>query len=159
VSHHPNLRPAPPFENGNAIAVTHGAYSRLRLSEPAGDTADVVRELVPLNHDADEPTIQTFAFVLEQLRAAGEALEQARGTGRRDKLLRLSQDANGWANTALRFAKELGLTPRARAELGLDLARARAAVRFDWSRLTSAEKSTVDRLISKAETHEGTFDE
>jgi hypothetical protein len=141
-----------PVAAGNGLAVKHGAYSRLRLTEPAGEMADVMRELVPWQHDADEPTIQAFAFVLEQLRAAGEALEQAR-FGRRDTLLRLSQDANGWANTALRFAKELGLTPRARGELGLDLARigAAARTRFDRSKLTEEEARQLELLMSKAE--------
>jgi hypothetical protein len=62
-----NLEPA---SNGNSHALTHGAYARLRLSDEAGETADTLRELVPLKHDADTAAIETFAFVLEQLRAA-----------------------------------------------------------------------------------------
>src|SRR5207249_3572151 len=117
------------------------------------DTADVVRDLVPIGHDADEPTVQTFAFVLEQLRAAGKALEEASTNGRRQQLLRLSQDANGWANTALRFAKELGLTPRSRAELGLDLARVRNAVEdrdVDLEKLSNAQRRKLAELLAIA---------
>jgi hypothetical protein len=140
-----------PVEAGNALAVTHGAYSRLRLSDAAGETADVVRDLVPIGHDADEPTVQAFAFVLEQLRSAGKALEEASANGRRQQLLRLSQDANGWANTALRFAKELGLTPRSRAELGLDLARVRnASADYNLALLNDDEQSQLSRLLEKA---------
>jgi hypothetical protein len=154
VHEYPNLRPVP-AQPGNDLAVTHGAYSRLRLTEPAGETAEVLRELVPLQHDADLPTIEAFGFVLEQLRAAGRALEQASKSGRRDTLIRLSQDAQGWANVALRFAKELGMTPAARAGLGLDLARASAVARttsrFDPSRLTDEERRQLELLMSKAE--------
>jgi hypothetical protein len=153
LSDHPNLRPVP-FERGNDLALKHGAYSRLRLTEPAGETADVVRELVPIANDADEPMIQAFGYVLEQLRAAGKALEQASENGRRDKLLRLSQDAQGWANVALRFAQALGLTPVARAGLGLDLARMGAAARttrFDPQQLTDEERRQLEHLMSKAQ--------
>jgi hypothetical protein len=148
------LKPAPPFEAGNDSAVKHGAYARLRLTEPAGETAEVLRELVPLQHDADLPTIEAFGFVLEQLRAAGKALEQASEKGQRDTLIRLSQDAQGWANTALRYAKELGLTPVARAGLGLDLARIGAAARttrFDPQQLTDEERRQLELLMSKAQ--------
>jgi hypothetical protein len=146
-----NLRPAPPFQPSNDLAVTHGAYSRLRLSDAAGATADVVRDLVPLNHPADESTIQAYAVVLEQLRAAAHALESA--DGRRDRLLRLSQDAQGWANVALRYGRELGLTPRSRAELGLDLARVfRANERdLDLDRLSEAQRTTLAELLAIAE--------
>jgi len=64
-------------ENGNSRGLTHGAYARLRLSVAAGETADTLRELVPLKHDADTAAIETVAFVLEQLRAAGKALKDA----------------------------------------------------------------------------------
>jgi hypothetical protein len=145
-----NLQPAPPFEPGNGLAVTHGSYSRLRLSEEAGETAAVVRELVPVGHVADTPTIEAFA--VEQLRRAAAALEQASENGQRAKLLRLSQDAQGWANVALRYARELGLSPRSRSELGLALARTAAATRstYDMRRLTSEEALELDRLLRKA---------
>lgn len=142
-----NLTPSAPVM---PWAVTHSAYSRLRLTEPAGETAAILAELVPLQHDADLPTIEAFAFVLEQLRAAGIAVEQASANGRRDKLLRLSQDAQGSANVALRYARELGLTPRSRAELGVDLARVRsAAARFDPTRLSDDERRQLETLLDK----------
>jgi hypothetical protein len=138
---HPNLQPAPPFQPSNDLAITHGAYARLRLSKAAGETADVVRDLVPLKHEADEPTIQSYAVVLEQLRAAAHALESA--DGRRDRMLRLSQDAQGWANVALRYGRELGL----------DLARVfRANEReLDLARLTDKQRAELDALLSIAE--------
>jgi len=143
-----NLEPA---SNGNSRALTHGAYARLRLSEATGETADILRELVPLKHDADTPTIEAFAFVFEQLRAAGKALEDA--TRRADRL-RLSQDARGWTLAALRFAEAFGMTPKARAELGLDLARAGAMVDRDdinLSRLSEAQRTKLAELLAIAE--------
>jgi hypothetical protein len=148
-----SLAPAP---LGNSRALTHGSYARLRLSEAAGETADTLRELVPLKHDADTAAIETFAFVLEQLRAAGKALKDA---NRRADRLRLSQDAQGWANVALRYAKELGMTPKARAELGLDLVRAGAMVGderdFDLACLSVKERATLEQLLDKAESGGG----
>lgn len=142
-----NLEPA---SNGNSRALRHGAYARLRLSDAAGETADTLRELVPLKHDADTAAIETFAFVLEQLRAAGTALKNA---NRRADRLRLSQDAQGWANVALRYAKELGMTPKARAELGLDLVRASALADrdLDLERLTEGQRSKLGELLAIAE--------
>lgn len=142
-----NLEPA---ENGNSRGLTHGAYARLRLTEAAGETADTLRELVPLKHDADTAAIEVFAFVLEQLRAAGKALKDA---NRRADRLRLSQDAQGWSNVALRYAKELGMTPKARAELGLDLVRASALADrdLDLDRLSEGQRTKLAELLAIAE--------
>jgi hypothetical protein len=106
--------------------------------------------LVPLKHDADTAAIETFAFVLEQLRAAGKALKDA---NRRADRLRLSQDAQGWTNVALRYAKELGMTPKARGELGLDLVRAGAMADrdFDLKRLTEGQRTKLAELLAIAE--------
>ena len=114
----------PPFAPGNTLAVKEGAYARLQLSEKAAETAEELRGLLPIVEDYDEPALQAFAYVLEQLKAAASALENARD---RETRLRLSQDARGWALAGLRYAEHFGATPRARAGLGLDLARGQAA--------------------------------
>jgi phage terminase small subunit len=141
------LKPAP---IGNDRAVTHGAYARLRLSEAAGETAETFAELVPLQHPADLPMLEAFAFVFEQLRAAGKALEDA--TRRADRL-RLSQDARGWTLATLRFAEAFGMTPKARAELGLDLVRAGALADrdLDLNRMTEGQRTKLAELLSIAE--------
>jgi hypothetical protein len=66
-----------PTPAGNDRAITHDAYARLRLSDAAGETAYTLHQIVPLEHDADTPTIEAFAFVLEQMGAAAAALEGA----------------------------------------------------------------------------------
>lgn len=115
-----------PFAPANALSVGNrgplkeGAYARLQLSEKAAETAEELRGLLPIVEDYDEPALQAFAYVLEQLKAAASALENAHN---RETRLRLSQDARGWALAGLRYAEHFGATPRARAALGLDLLR------------------------------------
>jgi hypothetical protein len=139
-----------PAENGNSRGLKHGAYARLRLTEAAGETAELLAELVPLQHPADTPMLEAFGYVLEQMRAAATALGDA--TRRADRL-RLSQDARGWTLAALAFAKELGMTPRARTEIGLDLARAGALVDrdLDLGRLTEGQRGKLAELLAIAE--------
>ncbi len=110
---------------GNTASITHGSYAVLRLSPVAAETADVLRELAPVLDVADEPALQAFGLILEQLKAAASALEQASAEDRRADLLHLSRDARGWTMTALKYAEQFGMTPRARVALGLDLVRAR----------------------------------
>jgi len=126
----------PPAGEGNTLALRHGAYAAVRLSEKASETADALLPLLPVYSPSDEPLLQAFAFTLEQLKAASTALEDP--SQRKDRL-RLSQDARGWALACLRYAEHFGLTPRSRVALGLDLVRGEAA------------KLTVTRLAALAE--------
>lgn len=149
-----------PAEVGNDRALTHGAYARLRLSEAAGETADVLRGDVPIVDDADEAAVQMLAYCLEQMKCAAKALEDAaNGTGRkgREDMLRLSQDARGWVNTGLNVAAALGMTPAARAKLGLNVVKAQAVSRrnFNPDRLSPDERRELDRLVAKAEVRDG----
>lgn len=114
----------PPFAPGNQVAAKHGAYARLRLSDAAAETADELRPLLVVYSEADEPSLQAFGLVLEQMKAAAGALE---GAESRKEKLRLSQDARGCALAALRYAESFGLTPRSRVALGLDLVRGQQA--------------------------------
>ncbi len=112
---------------GNTIAMTHGSYAVLALSPVAAETADVLREMVPVYDVADEPALQAFGLILEQLKAAAAALELASAEGRREDALALSRDARGWLTSALKYSEQFGMTPRSRVALGLDLVRGRAA--------------------------------
>jgi hypothetical protein len=124
------------FAPGNRDALRHGAYARLELSPKAAETAETLKALLPVYQESDEPLLQAFGYVLEQLRAAAGALEQADGHKER---LRLSQDARGWTQAALRYADHFAMTPRARTALGLDLVRGEAT------------RLTVTRLARLAE--------
>jgi hypothetical protein len=96
----------------------------VQLSEAAAAIADELREHLVIYDPVDEPALQVFSFVLSQLRAAATALEE---TDDWESRLRLSQDARGWANSALKFSEQFGLTPRSRVALGVDLVRGRTA--------------------------------
>jgi hypothetical protein len=128
-------------ESGNSLAVKHGAYALLRLTPRAEELADELRELVPLASPFDSATIDALALVLAQLERAsvflshvqGAELEHFRSGERldkdeRDDLRRLASDTRSWANTALRYAEALGLTPSARMKLGIDAAQAQDAL-------------------------------
>lgn len=140
------------FESGNQVSVRHGAYSKLGLTEAAKPVAEQLRDLVPVSSPSDEPVIALLAVSLVQLSRAAAALEAAGDD--RDKMLRLSADAQGWTKRAADLAAELGMTPRSRARLGLDLASLadrRAPQAFDPSLLTDKERVTLARLMQKAE--------
>lgn len=126
----------PPFAEGNEMAVTHGAYARLKLAPRAVKIADGLREVVPASSTADGVTIDALSLVLAQLERAHLVLatlqtrevERVQSGGRlesgeRDDLRRLAQDARAWANVALRYLETLGLSPTSRARLGVDVAR------------------------------------
>ena len=142
----------PAFETGNTVSVRHGAYARLQLSEPAAATADVLRDLVPLSHDADEAVLQVFGLVLEQLKRAAVALDDAAD---RKERLELSRDARAWTAKALACADVLAMTPTSRARLGLDLARAHSAASqvpvdgdtLDLSRLHPAQRARIADIL------------
>lgn len=108
----------PPFE------VRHGAYSKLQLGSRTSEIADELREDVVGYRPADEVVLRLLALCLARLEAAMTALEEAAPA----ELERLRLDARGWVNSARRLANDLGMTPTARARLGLDVARARQAV-------------------------------
>lgn len=125
----------PPF------APTHGCYSLVKLGGRAAEIASALREIVPLASPADSATIDSLAMVLAQLERANavlayrqrEEVERAVEGGslsdaERDDLRRLSQDARGWANSALRYFEALGLTPGSRTRLGLDVVRVEDAL-------------------------------
>lgn len=112
------------FMPAHTASTRHGAYAAVAISKRSGATAEALRSLAVVLDEADEPALQMFAFTIEQMKAAAAALEEADD---RESRLRLSKDARGWAATALRFAETFGMTPRARAGLGLDLIRGQAA--------------------------------
>jgi hypothetical protein len=123
----------------------------VKLAPEAQRTAELIRELVPLEHSADEPTIQLLAVTLKQVERAVAALDKAKP----GELARLSQDAQGWVNRALACADALGMSPRSRARLGLDLARAyelrREDGELDLSLLSEDERRQLETLAKKAE--------
>jgi hypothetical protein len=120
---------------GNTLGVRHGAYATLKLAPRAEQIAVGLRDAVPVRSPADDAAIDAAAMLLAQVERAhlvlstrqGRELDAAvngdtLGADERDDLRRLAQDARGWSNAALRYLDALGMTPRSRAALGLDIA-------------------------------------
>lgn len=114
-----------PFERGNVEGRTHGLYAPLSTSGRATEIADSLREVVPARAPADEAAIALLANILARVESAHAYLAErglmdSRGTPRS-----LLKHLSTMENTASRLFRDLGLTPLSRAQLGLDVARAR----------------------------------
>ena len=125
------------FQPGNALALTHGSYARLRLQPRATALREELAQLVPFGTETDGPAIDLLAITLTQVERAGLvlAVEQAENAARlsvgappSDRLDRLAADARAWVKTAAKLLDQLGMTPLARARLGLDVANTRRSL-------------------------------
>jgi hypothetical protein len=125
------------FLPGNTAAVTHGTRrSAVALSkDPAfAEILDDVRPRVPGYSHHAEPAVQLLSLTLTRVTKATAALDtlDEAMAGRElgsytvedaAKFQRLREDLRGWVNSASRLLDALGMTPTARARLGLDVAR------------------------------------
>jgi hypothetical protein len=102
------------------LSVRHGAYADVKLGARVDELAALVRETVPAFSPGDEIGVRVLCLALARLEQSASA--QA-GEVDVEKLARLRQDERGWANTVRRYLADLGLTPLARARLGVDLTR------------------------------------
>jgi hypothetical protein len=109
------------FQPGHDLSTKHGAYAEIKLGPRVNELAVDLRVLIPAYSPSDEPALRLLAMTLARLERAETALEAAEP----EDLGRLRQDALGWANAARRLLNDLGMTPTARARLGLDLTRAK----------------------------------
>lgn len=120
-----NLRPVRPGES--SPAVTHGCYA-LAIPSRARELADDLRALLPAHSAADDPTVALAATVLSRIEAANLWLDEygifANAKGAPQPILKA---LSTWENTAARLLDRLGMTPTARATLGLHIARAHEA--------------------------------
>lgn len=132
----------PPFQPGNQLAVTHGAYSATRrdpiarryLEEVYSDPATSY-----LSSPAYHATLWLWATLMAQCELITEAMagmsfeeasESDRGkTSPMDLLTRFS-------GRALALAKEMGFTPRSRASLGKTV----ASTKVDLANLLSDDE-------------------
>lgn len=145
----------PPVAQGNRLAERHGFYvSKLAASEDAEiqETAEAIRELVPMKSAALEPLIQGLAGKFWRRRKAYSDL-LANGLVRRGKSAPILRDLETLERDIRRDLEALALTPQRAADLGLTLARTREADRaeFDPARLTIKEREQLEKLLTKAE--------
>ena len=145
------------FQPGHTLTLRHGAYSTVKLSQAASQLLPWLREIAPAASDADEPVLAQLAIAMVRSSFADAALAQVEEAAaeqplsayigdRREALQRLRQDARAWTAQVARFGEMLGMTPRARAALGLQL---RELQRLDRGRLTATETAELRRLLVK----------
>lgn len=119
----------PPFEPGNDASLRHGAYaSPARLSAETEELAAMLAELVPAYRASDGPAVQLLALTWARVRRAEAAIVEAEAAGDTERLIELHRRLRGWVTTAARYLDALGMTPTARARLGLDVALTARAV-------------------------------
>lgn len=121
----------PPFQPGNTLAVTHGAFSPARTDPIAHQYLDEIRDDPTLAYLA-QPRFQAglwlwaSAMAKVQLLSAwvdGQNIEQAADSDRgKTSALELLRK---WMTTAGTYAARLGLDPLSAARLGKDIAGAR----------------------------------
>lgn len=131
----------PPFQRGHELSVKHGAYSVVKLGPRVDELADALRaEVGALYRASDELAVRLLALCVARIEAAAKALEEAAP----DQHALLDTRARGWVNTAGRLMSDLGLTPAARARLGLDVALAHRAA----ASVTSLPETDVEAEAS-----------
>lgn len=128
-----NLRVGPPAPHGNALARTHGAYARVardRMEAKVAAVFDALSEDAPLR-EADGSLPASDAVVVRLLAENLARLESVagylavHGVADDEKALRPAVEIEArLRQEALGHAEALGLSPRSRAKLGLDLTRA-----------------------------------
>jgi hypothetical protein len=131
-----NLRNAPPAPAGNQRSVTHGAYAAIAEAELRDEELRVYQALgadVPVRGDGgglpreDSIIVRQLAEALVRLNRLTSHVV-ARGIQRDDGSLRPAVELElRVRGHVLDLLRELGMTPRARAALGLDLVRVQSA--------------------------------
>lgn len=117
--------PGQPFEPGNEAAVKSGAEGALIVAPRAAELVAELRVLVPSGCDSDLPAITLLAWQLARIERANAYLAEVGlldADGVPQPVLRV---LSTFENSAARLMDQLGLTPTARARLGLDVVRAR----------------------------------
>lgn len=122
--------PAPPA--GNKRGLRHGAHAEpdpLLAAGKAEALAAVLAAAAPVRDElgglpaADRAMVVLLAKTLCRLESVSEWLDEQGPLDRRGKPRSALRAESKLSNQAVSYLKELGLTPRSRAALGLDLAR------------------------------------
>ena len=139
------------FPKGHELRITHGAYAApYRLAERAGEVAGLLAEVVPVRSPADSPLIGLVAITLVRIERAAAALEQADAAG--ESMPALEAQLRSWVSLSSRLLEQAGMSPQARAALGLTLTELEQARRrsLNLGLLSDDERDELERLIAKA---------
>jgi hypothetical protein len=141
------------FSPGNRATRNGDFYVRILTPleiEEVADLAEAIRQLSPVYSDALEPLVQSLAGLLWRRRKAYARLEEK---GVRPSEARLLADLGTLERTVLLHLRELGMTPKSAAELGLDLARIASLGRadgIDLNRLSPEKRNLLEALVEEA---------
>lgn len=149
-----NLRPAPPAPPaGNVRALTHGGTARKATLIRAGSWAQrILAELeaeAPLRDNAgglpvhDRQVVELLASALARLEAVTAWLETRPAVNEKGEPWPAEDVAHRLRRETASYLDALGMTPTARARLGLDLARSFDLAAF-WAEQDAAEQTAVD---------------
>lgn len=143
-----------PFQNDNRAAARHGFYFQKFSEQERGEIeeiADALRSALPLYAANFEPTIRMAAARVWRWQRAYAYLVERSEEHVSGVLLR---DLGVLERTIQRDFDSLGISPKAAAELGINLARLTAAAGddgapFDWNALSAKERRELERLLAK----------
>jgi hypothetical protein len=112
---------------GNQLAVRHGAHAQIAAAE-LQPVCDELRAALPVAHQADRWVVAELADALLRLRRLRAYVDtydpfKAYSKVRLTKMRSAMHWESRYADRVVRLLKELGMTPAARAKLGLDIAR------------------------------------
>jgi hypothetical protein len=115
------------------------------------ELADAVRSLLPVYASALELSIQLLAARIWRLRRGYQFVKKTSEGEIPPKFL---ESLNALENLINRSVARLGLDPVSAMELGVSLSRLAAggadgAPRFNWNKLDSKERRTLERLLAK----------
>jgi hypothetical protein len=153
-----------PPPSGNRRAAKHLGYVTFTPAELVEVRAleDEIRALCPVDSPSIEPAVSVLAGLLwrrAKLYAYVDEVGVTRGRSDRATINPAFDALDAIERRIIETMRQLAMTPKAATDLGLSLVRLQQKRDYDWSRLTADEKTTVDRLIAKAETYAGSFDE
>lgn len=146
-------QPVAGAEPGNERGLKHGAYGQA-ITPRAEELREELLELVPVVSDADQPTVTLLARVLARLEKADAWVDEHGLFDRAGRTRPILKVIGGWESTAARLCDQLGLSPRARSALGLNLARtadaaAEAERRAEWRRNREELDARIEAIEAK----------
>lgn len=139
---------APMFSKGNALARRHGAHGPLPAEHLEGKAAEIAA-VVPVRgedgglHPADAYAVQMLAEVLCRIELATAHIDKHGLTNKKGEAHSLLRHLSRWEAQAREWMNDLGMTPRARVALGLNLARTRDLAQ-EWASKSARRPADVD---------------
>jgi len=130
----PDGRPVAGAGPDNERALVHGAHSERRIAPRVGELRREIAELVPVGTAADVPAITLLAHQLARIELVNEYLGRAGVLDAKGQPRPVLRVLSTWENSAARLLDQLGLTPTARARLGVDLTRMKGAALAEYLR-------------------------